>query len=77
MGLDERVLEDCSPGVTTRDVVANLELRSELPLPLAVKGRDGDTTGNVDGSRDVGDVFQGSLDTIVNAVEKTRSELDR
>lgn len=54
MSVDEGVLENGSPDVTTRDVVANLEDGGELPLLLTVERRDGDTAGNVDGARDVG-----------------------
>ena len=76
MSVDEGVLEDGSPNVTTRNVVANLENRGELPLLVPVERRDGDTAGNVNGLGDFGDRCQGTLDTIVDAVEEARAEFD-
>jgi hypothetical protein len=73
---DEGVLEDCAPNITAGDVIANLQRRGELPLLLAVNGRDGDAARDVDRAGDLGDVLQGSLDTVVDTVEETGSELD-
>ena len=70
MSVDEGVLEDGSPDVTTRNVIANLENRGELPLLVPVERRDGDTAGNVNGLGDFGNRCQGTLDTIVDTVEE-------
>lgn len=55
MSVDEGVLEDRSPDITTRDVVANLQSRSELPLLVSVERGDSDTARNVNRLGDLGD----------------------
>ena len=77
MDRDERVLVDGAPQVTTRDVVADLGGRGELPLLLAVEGGGGDAPRNVDALGDLRDGLEGSLDTVVDVVEQAGAEFDR
>jgi hypothetical protein len=72
----ERVLENGTPDITAREVVADLDGGCELPLLLAVEGRDGDTAGDVDGLGHLGNGLEGTLDTVVDTVEQTGAELD-
>lgn len=73
---DERVLVDDTPDVTARDVVADLHLGLELPLLGAVEGGDGHSAGDVDALGGVGDLLEGSLDTIVDVVKQAWAQLD-
>jgi hypothetical protein len=72
----ERVLKDGTPNITTREVVADLDGRCELPLLFTVEGRNGDTAGNVNGFGHLGNGLEGTLNTIVDTVEQTGTELD-
>lgn len=76
MSGDERVLVDGTPDVTAGDVVADLHGGGEIPLLLAVESRDSDTARNVDALCDAGNGLQRTLNTIVDVVEQTRTELD-
>ena len=67
---------DGTPDVTARDVVANLHGGREVPLLLAVKGGCGDAAGDVDALGHLRDLLEGTLNTIVDIVEQTGSELD-
>ncbi len=74
---EQTVLEDSTENVTTGDVVANLQgAGCEVPLLLAVESGQVDTTGNVNAIRVVGDTLEGTLDTIVDGLHKTRAKLD-
>ncbi|KAI6766620.1 hypothetical protein HG531_011842 [Fusarium graminearum] len=72
----ERVLKDGTPNITTREVVADLDGGRELPLLVAVEGRNGDTAGNVNGLGHLGNGLERTLDTVVDTVEQTGAELD-
>jgi hypothetical protein len=74
---DERVFVDGSPDIAAREVIANLGGGRKLPLGRAVEGRDVDAAGNVDAVNSLGDLFEGSLDTIVDVVEEAGTKLDR
>jgi hypothetical protein len=73
---EERVLEDRAPDITTGKVVADLNGGCELPLLLAVEGRDGDTAGDINGLSHLGNSLEGTLDTVVDTVEETGTEFD-
>lgn len=76
MDTDEGVFKDGTPNITSGNVVANLLGGGELPLLLAVESGDRDATRNVDSPRDLGDASKRALDTIVNTVQQTGTELD-
>ena len=77
MFAEQTVLEDSTEDVATSDVVADLEgTGCEIPLLLAVKSGQVDTTGNVDAVGVVGDALEGTLDTVVDGLHKTRAQLD-
>ena len=57
-------------------MVANLLGGGELPLLLAVESGNGDAARNVDALSQGRNLFKGSLDSIVDTVEKTGAELD-
>lgn len=77
MLVHQAVLEYNTPNVTTGDVVANLEASGlVLPLLLTVQRIDGNTTGDVDTVGLFGDGLEGSLNTIVNCLHQTGTELD-
>jgi len=74
---EQRVLPDGTENVTTSDVVANLVAsRLEVPLSLTVQGGHVDTTRNVDAVGDVRDTLERALNTIVNGLHQTGTELD-
>ena len=74
---EQRVLEDGTEDITTSDVVANLQVAGcEVPLLLAVEGGQIDTAGDVDRVRGVGDTLEGTLNTIVDGLHKTRTQLN-
>lgn len=75
MRRDERVLVDDTPDVAACDVVADLHLGVELPLLGAVEGGNSYAAGDVDALSGVGDLLEGSLDTIVDVVEQTGAQL--
>lgn len=77
MSGNEGVLVDRAPDVTARDVVSDLECRGEVPLLLAVESICGDATRDVNALGDVGDLLEGSLNTVIDVVEKTGAEFDR
>jgi hypothetical protein len=73
---NERVLENSTPNVTTRDVVTNVLGGVELPLVLSVERGNRNSSRNINGFGDVGDLLQRSLNTVVYTIEQTRSKLD-
>lgn len=73
---NEGVLEDSTPDVTTGDVVTDAHRGCELPLLGAVESGDMDTTRDVDAVGVLGDLLEGSLNTIVDVVEQAGAELD-
>lgn len=76
VGCDEGVLVDGAPDIAAREVVADLHVRGEVPLLLAVEGIRGDATGDVDALGEIGDLLEGSLDTVVDVVEQAGAEFD-
>jgi hypothetical protein len=75
--VEETVLENGSKDVTASDVVADLELaRGKVPLLLAVQSRQVDAAGDVNAVRAVGDALEGALDTVVDSLHQTGTELD-
>lgn len=46
--VQQTVLNDLAPDITSANVISLFHGRSEWPLLLAVQGRDSNTTGNVD-----------------------------
>lgn len=69
MDLDEGVFEDGTPLITTRDVVTDLHSRGEFPFLLAVEGRGGDATWNINALRLLLNLLEWPLNTIVDVVQ--------
>lgn len=73
----QAVLKHGTPNVTSRNVVANLEVDwREIPLLLTVERIDANTAGDVDTLGLVGDSTEGSLDTVVDRLHQTGAQLD-
>lgn len=73
---DEGVFKDGTPDITTGNVVADLLGGGKLPLLVAVEGGNRYTAGNVDALGGFGNTSEGTLDTVVDAVQQTGTELD-
>lgn len=74
--VDQAVLEDGTPNVSTRDMIADLEVDGlEVPLLLAIESIDPNTTGDVDTLGLVGDSSEGSLNAVIDGLHQTRTEL--
>lgn len=73
---DEGVLVNRTPDVAAGEVVANLGRGGEVPLLLAVEGVGVDASGDVDALGQLRNLLEGSLDTVVDVVEQTGTELD-
>jgi hypothetical protein len=68
--VQQAVLEDMTPDISSGDVVSDFEGgRFEVPFLLTIEGRDGNAAGDVDALGFGGNGFEGSLDTIVDSLQ--------
>lgn len=76
--VEQRVLPDGTEAVTASNVVALFEVLAgrELPLLGAVQAGHVNAAGNVDAAADVADTLEWALDTIVDGLHETGTELD-
>lgn len=76
--VDQAVLENGTPDVTTRDMIADLVVSGlEVPFPLTIQRIYPNTTGDIDRPRLCRDLSQGSLDTVIDRFHQTGAKLDR
>jgi hypothetical protein len=74
---DEAVFDDGAKDITTGDLVADLVFaRRKVPFLLAVESGDVDTAGDVNAVCSLGNALKGTLDTVVDGLKETRTELD-
>lgn len=73
----QAVLKDGTPDVTSRNVIADLHRRREVPLLLTIQRIYPNTTGDVDRTGIRVDLLEGTLDTVVNRFHQTGAKLDR
>lgn len=78
MLVEKTVFKNSAKDVATSDVVADFQRAGcELPLLLAIQGRQIDTTGDVNAVRIVGNALERALDSVVDGFHQAWAKLDR